>query len=97
MGLGIVVGIEGLVRLLDLLDTKDMRLTKAYTPTALPTSNSEPKEDFGGGHPDPNLTYAHDLVKAMGLGITNITNRPTKPDRPNLRHNASYERLQMFF
>ncbi|CAI5529173.1 unnamed protein product, partial [Closterium sp. Naga37s-1] len=25
-------------------------------------------EDFGGGHPDPNLTYAHDLVEAMGLG-----------------------------
>mmetsp|Transcript_5311 Transcript_5311/g.7465 ORF Transcript_5311/g.7465 Transcript_5311/m.7465 type:complete len:575 (-) Transcript_5311:315-2039(-) len=30
--------------------------------------NSEPKEDFGGGHPDPNLTYAHDLVETMGLG-----------------------------
>jgi len=30
--------------------------------------NSEPKEDFGGGHPDPNLTYAEDLVKIMGLG-----------------------------
>lgn len=27
-----------------------------------------PKEDFGGGHPDPNLTYAHDLVDSMGLG-----------------------------
>ena len=22
-------------------------------------------EDFGGGHPDPNLTYAHDLVETM--------------------------------
>lgn len=30
--------------------------------------NSIPKEDFGGGHPDPNLTYAHDLVEIMGLG-----------------------------
>eukprot|EP00457_Paulinella_chromatophora_P004207 gb/GEZN01004217.1/.p1 GENE.gb/GEZN01004217.1/~~gb/GEZN01004217.1/.p1 ORF type:complete len:580 (-),score=81.46 gb/GEZN01004217.1/:217-1956(-) len=30
--------------------------------------NSDPKEDFGGGHPDPNLTYAHDLVQLMGLG-----------------------------
>ncbi|CAI5945945.1 unnamed protein product [Closterium sp. NIES-64] len=30
--------------------------------------NCVPKEDFGGGHPDPNLTYAHDLVEAMGLG-----------------------------
>lgn len=26
-----------------------------------------PKEDFGGGHPDPNLTYAPALVKMMGL------------------------------
>ena len=23
--------------------------------------------DFGGGHPDPNLTYAHDLVEKMGV------------------------------
>ena len=23
--------------------------------------------DFGGGHPDPNLTYAHDLVHSMGV------------------------------
>jgi len=23
--------------------------------------------DFGGGHPDPNLTYAAELVKRMGL------------------------------
>ncbi len=27
--------------------------------------NSTPLEDFGGGHPDPNLTYAHDLVEIM--------------------------------
>ena len=27
--------------------------------------NGEPLEDFGGGHPDPNLTYAHDLVDRM--------------------------------
>ncbi len=27
--------------------------------------NGEPKEDFGGGHPDPNLTYAKDLVERM--------------------------------
>ena len=27
--------------------------------------NGEPLEDFGGGHPDPNLTYAHDLVERM--------------------------------
>lgn len=25
--------------------------------------NAEPKEDFGGGHPDPNLVYAEELVK----------------------------------
>jgi phosphoglucomutase len=27
--------------------------------------NCIPLEDFGGGHPDPNLTYAHDLVEIM--------------------------------
>ena len=27
--------------------------------------NCVPKPDFGGGHPDPNLTYAHDLVAAV--------------------------------
>uniref|UniRef100_A0AAY4CUI2 Phosphoglucomutase 1 n=1 Tax=Denticeps clupeoides TaxID=299321 RepID=A0AAY4CUI2_9TELE len=30
--------------------------------------NCEPKEDFGGHHPDPNLTYAADLVSAMKGG-----------------------------
>lgn len=34
---------------------------------AIPGSviNAEPKEDFGGGHPDPNLTYAKVLVERM--------------------------------
>jgi phosphoglucomutase len=27
--------------------------------------NGTPLEDFGGGHPDPNLVYAHDLVAIM--------------------------------
>jgi len=27
--------------------------------------NGVPKEDFGGGHPDPNLTYAHELVEIL--------------------------------
>ncbi len=27
--------------------------------------NGTPLEDFGGGHPDPNLVYAHDLVELM--------------------------------
>ncbi len=27
--------------------------------------NGEPLTDFGGGHPDPNLTYAHDLVEEL--------------------------------
>lgn len=27
--------------------------------------NGEPKEDFGGGHPDPNLVHAHKLVEYM--------------------------------
>ncbi len=30
--------------------------------------NCVPKEDFGGHHPDPNLTYAADLVSAMKGG-----------------------------
>jgi len=41
--------------------------------------NAEPKEDFGYsidhnlyGHPDPNLTYAKELVKCMGLA-QNVT------------------------
>ncbi|CAL1381777.1 unnamed protein product [Linum trigynum] len=33
--------------------------------------NCVPKEDFGGGHPDPNLTYAKELVARMGLGKSN--------------------------
>ncbi|TAN47976.1 MAG: alpha-D-glucose phosphate-specific phosphoglucomutase [Rhodospirillales bacterium] len=27
--------------------------------------NAQPLEDFGGGHPDPNLVHAHDLVLLM--------------------------------
>ncbi|KNC49567.1 phosphoglucomutase/phosphomannomutase alpha/beta/alpha domain I [Thecamonas trahens ATCC 50062] len=30
--------------------------------------NGTPLPDFGGGHPDPNLTYAHDLVELMNSG-----------------------------
>lgn len=30
--------------------------------------NVIPLEDFGGHHPDPNLTYAADLVQAMKEG-----------------------------
>ncbi len=25
-----------------------------------------PSQDFNGGHPDPNLVYAHELVHIMG-------------------------------
>jgi phosphoglucomutase len=32
--------------------------------------NSTPKDDFGGGHADPNLTYAKELVAIMGLDRT---------------------------
>mmetsp|Transcript_8825 Transcript_8825/g.26425 ORF Transcript_8825/g.26425 Transcript_8825/m.26425 type:complete len:603 (+) Transcript_8825:130-1938(+) len=32
--------------------------------------NCEPLPDFGGHHPDPNLTYARHLVNVMGLGTT---------------------------
>lgn len=34
------------------------------------------QEDFGGGHPDPNLTYAKELVAVMGLGKTNTGKEP---------------------
>jgi phosphoglucomutase len=34
--------------------------------------NGVPLEDFGGGHPDPNLVHAHDLVEAL-----------TGPDAPD--------------
>jgi phosphoglucomutase len=27
--------------------------------------NAVPSEDFNGGHPDPNLTYAHELVELV--------------------------------
>ena len=30
--------------------------------------NGVPLEDFGGGHPDPNLTYAHDLAALLLAG-----------------------------
>lgn len=30
--------------------------------------NGVPLEDFGGHHPDPNLTYAAELVEAMKKG-----------------------------
>ena len=30
--------------------------------------NKTPLEDFGGLHPDPNLTYAASLVEAMNSG-----------------------------
>ncbi|THC92813.1 hypothetical protein EYZ11_007715 [Aspergillus tanneri] len=29
------------------------------------TMNCQPSPDFGGGHPDPNLVYAHELVEAV--------------------------------
>ncbi len=32
------------------------------------TQNCIPSPDFGGGHPDPNLTYAHSLVEAVEAG-----------------------------
>jgi len=33
--------------------------------SAASVMNAVPLPDFGGGHPDPNLTYAHDLVAMM--------------------------------
>ncbi|MCX7167027.1 MAG: alpha-D-glucose phosphate-specific phosphoglucomutase [Rhodocyclales bacterium] len=37
--------------------------------------NGVPLEDFGGGHPDPNLTYAHELVEIM-YGANDTTPAP---------------------
>jgi len=34
--------------------------------------NCVPLPDFGGLHPDPNLTYAADLVKEMKKGVHDI-------------------------
>lgn len=34
------------------------------------------QEDFGGGHPDPNLTYAKELVARMGLGKSDTQEEP---------------------
>merc|ERR1712139_162031 len=47
--------------------------------------NADPKEDFGGpesawhGHADPNLTYAVELVKTMGL---NKEGRKIETEKP---------------
>ncbi|KAF6164935.1 hypothetical protein GIB67_016747 [Kingdonia uniflora] len=38
--------------------------------------NCTPKEDFGGGHPDPNLTYAKELVIRMGLNKSKPQDNP---------------------
>ena len=32
-------------------------------------TNADPLPDFGGEHPDPNLTYAHKLVEKMKEGV----------------------------
>ncbi|KAK7841363.1 phosphoglucomutase, partial [Quercus suber] len=38
--------------------------------------NFSGNEDFGGGHPDPNLTYAKELVARMGLGKSSSQGEP---------------------
>lgn len=43
---------------------KDIFLNRLGAPVSC-LMNCEPSEDFGGGHPDPNLTYADELVKIM--------------------------------
>jgi len=35
--------------------------------------DGEPKEDFGKGHPDPNLTYAHELVDLLFDDSTDLS------------------------
>lgn len=43
--------------------------------------NGIPKDDFGKGHADPNLTYAKDLTKAMGVDMKGlpVTGQATEP------------------
>ncbi|MDP2761191.1 MAG: alpha-D-glucose phosphate-specific phosphoglucomutase [Sideroxyarcus sp.] len=43
---------------------KEILVTRLAAPAGS-VMNAVPLEDFGGGHPDPNLTYAHDLVEIM--------------------------------
>eukprot|EP00617_Octactis_speculum_P023906 CAMPEP_0185767458 /NCGR_PEP_ID=MMETSP1174-20130828/43694_1 /TAXON_ID=35687 /ORGANISM="Dictyocha speculum, Strain CCMP1381" /LENGTH=615 /DNA_ID=CAMNT_0028451681 /DNA_START=178 /DNA_END=2025 /DNA_ORIENTATION=+ len=44
--------------------------------------NCEPSEDFGGGHPDPNLVYADELVSLMGLDSSTGSASPAAKDSP---------------
>ena len=46
---------------------KEIFLNRLNAPTEC-LMNCTPLEDFGGGHPDPNLTYAEDLVNIMYAG-----------------------------
>ncbi|XP_065321488.1 phosphoglucomutase-1-like isoform X2 [Gordionus sp. m RMFG-2023] len=45
--------------------------------------NCEPKEDFGGHHPDPNLTYASDMV--------NIMKTHSIPNHPHYDFGAAFD------
>ncbi len=81
---GPVVGVRETARLRSLIFTVEItRLTDFFLATGpyatkilgeLLGANNEdllnatPLPDFGGGHPDPNLTYAADLVAKMKEG-----------------------------
>lgn len=43
---------------------KEILENRLHAPTGT-VRNGEPLEDFGGGHPDPNLVYARELVEIM--------------------------------
>jgi len=45
--------------------------------------NCEPKPDFGGGHPDPNLTVAEQLRDLMGLNATGLPNDAASDEIPD--------------
>lgn len=51
--------------------------------------NAVPKEDFDGGHPDPNLTYARDLVQIMGLPVV-------AAPHDDHHHSSSHSRVHEF-
>lgn len=45
----------------------NITIAPTYSYIHILSCRCDPREDFGGSHPDPNLAYASDLVARMGL------------------------------